>query len=202
MTPASVAPPAPRRRWLFVLKAVVSIALLAWVIHTALSRDGIEVLAARLGALDPVWILAAIALQLASVGAGVIRWRALLRAQQIELPLGWLARTYLAGRFVGAFTPSTAGLDVYRAVAVARRTGEKVKSASTIVVEKFVGLIGLALVCLVLLGLGASESLGTPALIGALAMLAGSAVGLWVIVSPSRARSLARIAPAKIRPRV
>ena len=74
---------AGRRRALFALKAIVSVALLGWVVHTALSRDGIDVLAARLGALDPLWIVAAVALQLVSVGAGVVRWRALLRAQAV-----------------------------------------------------------------------------------------------------------------------
>src|SRR5689334_20257028 len=156
------------RRVLFAVKAAISVGLLAWVIHSMLSRDGIETLGARLGALDARWILAATALQLGSVIFGVIRWRLLLRAQNLDLPLAWLARSYLVGRFVGAFTPSTAGLDVYRGYAVARRTGETARSASTIVVEKFVGLISLSTVCLVLLGLGASASLGTPALIASL----------------------------------
>lgn len=191
-----------KRRILFAIKAIVSIALLGWVLHTALSRDGVEVLRDRLASLSPLWIVVAVALQFASVGAGVLRWRMLLRAQKIELPLAWLGRSYLIGRFVGAFTPSTAGLDVYRGWAVARRTGETARSASTILVEKFVGLIGLSTVCLVLLGLGASDTLGMPALIASLAMAGGSSLGLWVLISPARARSLARIAPAKIRPRV
>src|SRR5207244_54053 len=103
---------------------------------------------------------------------------------------------------VGAFTPSTAGLDVYRGWAVARRTGETARAASTIVVEKFVGLIGLSTVCLLLLGLGATEQLGRPALIASLAMAGGSTFGLWIMISPSRARSLARIAPARFRTRL
>ena len=194
--------PSGKRRVLFAIKAAVSLALLGWVLHAALSREGVDVLRDRLASLSPLWIAVAIGLQFASVGAGVLRWRMLLRAQKIELPLAWLARSYLIGRFVGAFTPSTAGLDVYRGWAVARRTGETVRSASTIVVEKFVGLIGLSTVCLVLLGLGASDTLGTPALVASLAMAGGSCLGLWVLMSPSRARSLARVAPAKVRPRV
>lgn len=180
-----------RRKWLKAVKAAVSLALIAWVFHTALSRDGIGALTERLTSLDPAWIGAAIALQLVAIAVGVLRWNVLLDAQGMRLPLSWLMRSYLVGRFVGAFTPSTAGLDVWRAVDVARRTGRKGDATSVILVEKCVGLLGLAAACVFVMPIGGGRFLGPSALLGAGVLAACAALGL---VALSRPRLLATIA--------
>lgn len=188
-----------KRRWLPVVKVTVSLGLLAWVVHAATSRDGVGALAERVRGLNPAWLLAAVGLQLLAVLAGVYRWRALLAAQELPLPLPWLVRTFLVGRFVGSFTPSTTGLDLYRTVEVARRTGERGRSAGVIIVEKLVGLLGLALITVALLGLCGTQLLGPGALFGAAGVASLCGVGLAVLRWPGCVRGVTVRLPRRAR---
>src|SRR5688572_10586448 len=131
-----------RKRLVFALKALVSAGLCAWLVWQMLAREGVEELGARLANIDGWWIGGAIALHFTAVLAGTVRWRLLLRAARIEkLGLGWLLRSFLVGRFVGAFTPSTTGLDGWRLWEAGRASGSMARAAGAIVVEKLVGLI-------------------------------------------------------------
>lgn len=189
-------------RWRLPLKVGVSLALLGWVLHAVVTREGVDAAWARLAEIDGGWLLLGALGQIAAVGIGVARWRVLLDAQGMPLPLSWLGRSYLVGRFVGAFTPSTAGLDVYRAVDVARWTGRRADAASVILVEKLVGLLALCLVTFALLPLGVSERLGSSATLFAAALGAGSLVGLVVLRRPRLATPLLRFVPGFARPRL
>lgn len=188
-----------RRKLLLALKAGISLALLAWVLQAVVTRDGVDVLTARLGGLAwPPLALAAV-VQLAAVGAGVLRWRVLSRAAGIELPLAFCTQSYLVGRFVGTFTPSTAGLDVYRAWDVGRRTGQGALATATIVVEKLVGLVGLSLACVLLLPFGGGAFFGPTAVLLAALVAAAAVVGLAVLRRPALGRRLARVLPERVR---
>ena len=184
-----------KRRLILALKVSVSLGLLGWVVHTAVTRDGAGALGARLAALSWPFVGLAVIVQLGAVGAGVLRWRVLLASRGITLPLGWLARSYLVGRFAGTFTPSTAGLDVYRVWAVARHTGERARATAAIVVEKIVGLLALSLACVLLLPLGGTRFFGPSAIAAAACILVGSIAALLVLRSGAlvRVRWLARL---------
>jgi uncharacterized membrane protein YbhN (UPF0104 family) len=191
-----------RARLLFLVKAAISVGLLVWLGVIIAEREGMNALLARLGSLAPVAVIVAIGIHFVAVIAGVARWRVLLDARGLGQPFPWLVRSFLIGRFVGAFTPSTAGLDGWRAFEVARKSGDAAGSAGVIVVEKLIGLVGMAIVCAAVTPLGGLERLGPTALPIALAIAAGSAVGLWVLAAPARAKALASVAPAKVRPRL
>lgn len=187
-----------KRKIVLSVKAIVSVALLAWLLHGVVAREGFDSLVERAGSIELAFVLLAVAFQLGAVTAGVVRWRLLLRARGIELPFAYLFREYLVGRFLGAFTPSTAGLDVYRAIAVARRTGERAASASVIVAEKFLGLFALAIVSMMVIPFGTSL-FGASAMWIALAIGAGSIAGLVVMTRPSR---FLPFVPAKVRAKI
>lgn len=193
--------PSTRARLFFAVKAMVSLGLLGWLLRAMVLRDGVEVLGERLGDLRWPWVAVAVGLHLGAVLAGTLRWRALLVARGIALPLRALVRSFLIGRFIGAFTPSTTGLDGYRALDVARRTGETAASASVIVVEKLFGLVAMATVCAVLLPFGLAERLGPPGIAAAVGMAAAASLGLVVLSSPARARGVARLLPGPLRGR-
>jgi uncharacterized membrane protein YbhN (UPF0104 family) len=190
-----------KRRLLFAAKAAFSLGLLAWLILKVGEREGMDALGDRLMSVTPLPILIAVVLHFAAVLSGVARWQVLLRARGISQPFPWLFRSFLIGRFIGAFTPSTTGLDGWRAFEVARRTGDVAGSASVIVVEKLFGLVGMALVCAVLTPMGALDQLGPSALPIALSIAGGSAFGLWILSSAKRTRILARFAPKFVRGR-
>lgn len=199
-TPDRVAP-SSRARLLLAVKATISVALLGWLVRAMLLRDGVEVLSQRLGDLRGAWVALAVGLHFLAVLAGTLRWRALLLARGLVLPLPTLLRSFLVGRFIGAFTPSTTGLDGYRALDVARRTGETAASASVIVVEKLVGLVAMASVCAVLLPFGLAARLGPTGIASAIAMAGVAGAGLFVLSSAERARALARLLPGPLRSR-
>lgn len=191
-----------RARLLLAVKAAITIGLLAYLVSQIVAREGMSALGERLGGLDPVAIGVALALHAVSVLAGVARWRTLLDARDLRQPYPWLLRSFLIGRFVGAFTPSTTGLDGWRGYEVARKTGDVAGSAGVILVEKLVGIVGMALVCAALAPIGVIDRLGPGALPMALALASVAVIGVWVLASPARARSLAAIAPRPIRAKV
>lgn len=186
---------------LLTLKVGVTLGLLAFLLQRMVSRDGVDVLLERASHLALGWVAVAVALHFASVAAGVFRWRVLLRERGLELPLPFLFRSFLVGRFVGAFTPSTAGLDGYRLWDVGRVTDDYTRSGAVIVVEKLVGLVGMASVCLALLPFGLLERLGVGGVLVALGMAAVALLGLFLLSSPTRTAKLAKLAPGPLRAR-
>lgn len=200
-------PPAPKRRGpiayvLVAAKLIVTAGLLVALGRSIASHEGMDELALRAEDVAVAPMLLAVGLHFVAVLSGVARWRVLLAARGLRLPVSTLVRSFLVGRFLGAFTPSTTGLDGYRLVDVARRTGDTAGSAATIAVEKLVGLVGMATVCLLLLPFGLADRLGVAAVLVALGMAGVAAVGLFVMASPDRARTLVRLVPGPLRGRV
>lgn len=205
LTDTSAPPPKKRGARTYLLlagKLTVTLGLLGYLARSIATREGMDELGARAADVALAPMLAAVLLHFVAVLAGVLRWRVLLAGRGIHLPMGVLVRSFLVGRFLGAFTPSTTGLDGYRLFDVARRTGDTAGATATIAVEKLVGLVGMASVCLMLLPFGLAERLGASAVVLALGMASVAAVGLFVMASPDRARVLVRLTPAPLRPRV
>jgi uncharacterized protein (TIRG00374 family) len=98
--------------------------------------------------------LLAVAVKGAGIFASMYRWHLLLRGQGIVFPLWHIATTFLIGRFLGTFLPSTIGLDGYKLYDAGRFSGRTVEAAAATVVEKGVGIIGIFVSFLVTLPLG------------------------------------------------
>lgn len=190
-----------RRAWLGPAKVVVSVGLLGWLGLRIVQREGVDALLDRLRSLDARWLVLAVGLHALAVLGGVLRWRLLLRASGVELALPWLARSFLVGRFVGAFTPSTAGLDGWRIWEAGTASGAMGKSAAAIVVEKLVGLIGMGLVCAALVPFGGVALLGPSAIGVAGAMASGAAVGLYAMRRPELLSRMSERLPRVLRGR-
>lgn len=184
-----------RRRGMWIAKIAVSVGLSIWLGSRMMEREGFEALIERVERVDGGWIAVAIALHFAAVLIGVVRWRLLLRASAIELPFSFLTRSYLIGRFVGAFTPSTAGLDGWRLWEVGRASGSMGGSAAAILVEKLVGLISMALVCALLLPFGGAALIGESALVLALALALGATIALSILGRPKLLEKIAARSP-------
>ena len=82
------------------------------------------------------------------------RWLVLLRGQGIELPFRHIFGSFLIGRFIGTFLPSTAGLDGYKLYDAARFSGKTVEVTATTAIEKVMGIFGIFLSFLVALPFG------------------------------------------------
>ncbi len=88
--------------------------------------------------------------------ASILRWYLLLCGQGIVFPFWHIVTTFLIGRFLGTFLPSTVGLDGYKLYDAARFSGRTVEPAAATVVEKGLGVIGMFVTFLVTLPLGYS----------------------------------------------
>jgi uncharacterized protein (TIRG00374 family) len=142
------------RGWVgWVLRIVVTVALFYVMFHFFVQPQ--ELLQA-LGGVLIGWLLAATLVKAVGIVSAILRWDLLLRAQGIRVPFLRLVASFLVGRFFGMFTPSTLGLDAYRAYDIGVRARDGIGSVAVIVVEKVTGFFTLSLLVLVTLPAGLS----------------------------------------------
>lgn len=177
------------RRWLFrVLKVAATAAILA-LLWRKLDPDRLAVVWASANLL---WLLPVMLVKGVGIFSSILRWRWLLRGQDLEVPLGHLVGSFLVGRFIGMVVPSTIGLDAYRAYDIARHAKAPARSIAVILVEKVIGLFALGL--LVLVTLPGGQRFVPPGALLSLSVLFLVPVGLafYLLVRPGAVEALAR----------
>ena len=153
-----------RGRLLNALKLWLTVRVF-WLLlaHPVTVADGSKMVAYRLvlqtlAGIDHVtfWSFCALAAGIKFVGilASMVRWTILLRGQGIVLPFGHIFGSFLIGRFIGTFLPSTLGLDGYTLYDAARFSGRTVEATAAKFLEKVIGPIGIFLSFLVALPFG------------------------------------------------
>jgi len=75
------------------------------------------------------------------------RWRLFLASVDIRASSRRLFRSYWIARFFGSFSPGQLGGDVYRVLYGLDPSAKRTEVASTVLVERVSGMIGLMLVC-------------------------------------------------------
>jgi arylsulfatase A-like enzyme len=88
------------------------------------------------------------------VFGNMYRWHLLLVGQGIRFPARHIIGTFLIGRFLGTFMPSTIGLDGYRLWDATHYTKRGIESAAALVIDKVLGFVGIFLTFLVALPFG------------------------------------------------
>ncbi|MGE0256743.1 MAG: lysylphosphatidylglycerol synthase transmembrane domain-containing protein [Alphaproteobacteria bacterium] len=153
----------------FAIRLAVSAGLVWFAVRDV---DG-TLLAARATTLAPGWVAVAFAFGMMVNALGVWRWSIVTR--RVGAPLSaWLAgRLFFIGLFFNQTLPSSIGGDAFR-VALAWRAGApRAASAAGVVLDRLIGLAGLALLaapCLALLAgrfTDATAWWGAVALVGA-----------------------------------
>jgi glycosyltransferase 2 family protein len=74
------------------------------------------------------------------------RWRQLLAVQDIHLAYSKALTLTFVGQFYSTFLPGTVSGDIVKIMYTGRLTGQKTKSAVTVVLDRVIGLIGLIIV--------------------------------------------------------
>ena len=123
------------------LKAIVSTGLL-WILLTRVDVSRLWSIASQA---SPIWLGAALALYLAMVLSSAVRWGVLLRAQHVRLPFSFLTQSFLVATFFNNFLPSNIGGDVIRITDTARAAGSKTLATTVVLIDRGIGLLGLAL---------------------------------------------------------
>jgi uncharacterized protein (TIRG00374 family) len=122
-------------------KALVSIGLLALLF----SRVDVSRLWSVARNASPIWLGVALLLYFLMVLASALRWGILLRAQHVRLPYSFLTQSFLVATFFNNFLPSNIGGDVIRITDTAPAAGSKTLATTVVLIDRGLGLLGLAL---------------------------------------------------------
>jgi len=160
--------------------------------------------------LDPVnagiWVSVGVVVLLSGITCGIMRWKLLLIGQDIRLPFLYLARCWFMGRAIGLFLPGTIGLDGYRLVESATYTGQAIKCATVVAVEKLIGFIALFLLVFLTLPLGMRLFNFNIAILGATLLFLGAFIltAFLLLLNPRIAQVLVAAVPVpgKVRNQV
>jgi len=163
-----MSPKQGRRQLLRVIGTLASLGLLAYLV----SRQGWQAIWDSIRQISTGRFLLAFALMFLSRLAVTARWTSLLWLSGLRLPAWEILRVTFAGMFASHFLPTSVGGDIVRLAWTVRVQGDRGKYASSIAVDRLVGLAGMAM----LLPLGIAQVLGAGVL-GSAARIAPAAVG-------------------------
>jgi len=127
---------------MLLLKILVSFSILAFILFKQTSFGEISQV---LRAVDGRWLALAFSLHAFGLFASAFRWQILARAQGDEVPLGFLAKSYLVGQFFNNFLPTSFGGDIVRIWDGSRYSNSLVKSSAIVLVERITGIMVLFL---------------------------------------------------------
>ncbi len=134
------------------IKIPVSIILIGWIVYKVDIAKVWEIVQRAKG----WWLLAALLLHIFGYWVSGERWKVLLKAQGVDVPLSLTIKSYLVGTFFNQFLPTIVGGDVVRGMDTAKPCGSLTKSLTIILFERFTGI----LVLLMLVSTGIALQIG------------------------------------------
>jgi uncharacterized membrane protein YbhN (UPF0104 family) len=133
-----------RRRLGLILRTLVSVALVAWLLHNPKihwNRVGGDILT-----MDPRWLAGAFAAFLPVILIVSWRWRLLLGIHGVHLPFRRVFELNMIGQYFSAFLIGTPGGDFVKIFYVARAVpSRKAAVAFTVMADRVIGLVALLL---------------------------------------------------------
>jgi len=137
----------PKRKGLLslALKFIFSFSIIAYLLLKVVPVQEV------LDALEDIhlfWLALSFSLHALGLIISAVRWQILIRAQGDDVPLGFLAKSYLVGNFFNLFLPTRFGGDVVRIWDGSRYSKSLLKSSAIVLVERFTGIITLLLFAL------------------------------------------------------
>lgn len=134
-----------KKKVVTILRIAVSIVLLAVVIKMA----DIDKVAKSLKNFNQVWLLPIFLLILLSVVISTFKWNTLIKAQEVSVSFTMLFSYYNCGLFFNNFLPSSIGGDGIRIFLVGKKAENYSAAASSVVMERTIATVTLALLGLV-----------------------------------------------------
>jgi uncharacterized protein (TIRG00374 family) len=150
--PGRLASLARGRKAGLLIRLVVGLSLLAFVVSLA-DLDQIKQVISRI---DYPYFWAAVFLVMVDRVAMAYKWGLLLNAKKIVISFWRALEIYLISGFVGVVLPSGVGADIYRVYYTSRPIGKLGHIASSVIVERFLGMAAAAIFAVI--GLGVMSS--------------------------------------------
>jgi hypothetical protein len=135
-----------KNTWLLLLKLAVSLSILVLILTTQTSLREIGTV---LRTINPYWLVLAFSLHAVGLFASAFRWQILARAQGDDVPLAFLAKSYLVAQFFNNFLPTRFGGDIVRIWDGSRYSRSLLKSSAIVMVDRLSGVIVLFLMAVV-----------------------------------------------------
>ena len=173
------------RRSRVAIEGAISVVLLVVLLRYA----GVDEVWNTLKRTDLAWFIPAVAVNMATVVVMAWRWRLLLSAKGLQVPLGWLTRTYFVALFAGQFLPAAIGGDAVRAIELGRRTDDGAEAVASVLIDRLVGVVSLVMLALVAIAIG-DHSGYRPEVIAAEAMFGLAAATILALLFSSRLRGV------------
>jgi glycosyltransferase 2 family protein len=122
-----------------VAKFAVTVGLMAFVLR----NTSLASLWGTFQRVQWMWVGAALAMHGVMAAVSVWRWRLLLKAQHILVPVRTLSESFWVALFFNNFLPSNIGGDVVRIADTARPAGSKTLATMVVFVDRVLGLFAL-----------------------------------------------------------
>jgi hypothetical protein len=179
-----------RKTLLFILRLALGLGGLAAVF--VFSRANFPEIGRALRSANWGWLVLSFSLHAFGLLFSAYRWQILARAQGDRIPLGYLMKSYIVGKFFNTFLPTSFGGDIIRIWDGSKYSSSVAKSSAIVVVERMTGII-----VLFLFAVGASlarlEMVGLiPVIWIALALGLAGLAGIVVFFLPAVGRALRR----------
>lgn len=129
-----------------ILRVCVSVILLVFLFK--FNKIDLGVLITDIKGADKLFLITGFSVFSLGYIFGFLRWRMLLKAAGIIIPLKKLISTYSGGVFFSIFLPSTIGGDVLRTADLAEHTKKAKDVFATVFLDRLSGYIGLVIVIL------------------------------------------------------
>lgn len=133
------------------IRTAISIFITIILLIYIISIVDFTTIAEILKSINLFYYILAILVYLVGKVISVFRWRKLLSALNMNVPLTKLFSFYFAGLFFNFFTPSNIGGDVTRMYHLWGYKNEKTKIFSSIFMDRFTGLLALCVICAIAL---------------------------------------------------
>jgi uncharacterized membrane protein YbhN (UPF0104 family) len=186
------------KQLLFVAKVGVSLAFVAWLV---LKVDWTEVWMSVRG-VRLEFLAFYTLLLLLGIAISAQKWRFIAQSKDFEGSFGEYFFTYLSGMFINNFLPSFIGGDTYRAYWLGRAERRYSLAASTVIFDRFTGLVAAMLLAFSFALLRLDVMLASPLWLGINVVMAAGVAGvmLWPLVSSTAlVRRLWVFLPDKLR---
>ncbi len=136
-----------------ILKALVSLSLLAYLIYSADPHKIAEAFFKILSADGVFYLILSIALAALSMLVLTVRWKILLFVYNIKIKLTKLYSYYLIGLFFNNFLPTSIGGDIVRIMKIVRISEDKTQGTASVIIERIVGMMSTLIMATVALAI-------------------------------------------------
>ncbi len=167
-----------KKQWFNLVKIIVSAGLLIYLLFfkTDLAQMGQILRQASWG-----YLFLAALLMIAGTALRAVRWKVLLDALDIHVPLSRLVSLYFVGAFFNIFMPSGLGGDAIKMVELSRSTGKTPEAIGTTLVDRAIGLWTLFVMALIALPFS-YQLLPARSIPEILAIIVVGVIGGWLVM--------------------